>query len=88
MRATIRFAATLSAVLMLAAPLAAQSAPEDGKGGGGAGPSDKPAATETWRGAKNKDAGLYPMNMTPFTEDGVLYGVDHPGRDGAGREDR
>ena len=45
MRATIRFAATLSAVLMLAAPLAAQSAPEDGKGGGGAGPSDKPAAT-------------------------------------------
>jgi outer membrane protein assembly factor BamB len=42
--------------------------------------ADKPAVSEVWRGAKNKDAGLFPMNMTPFVENGVLYGVDHPGQ--------
>jgi outer membrane protein assembly factor BamB len=41
----------------------------------------KPAITEAWRGPKNmKGVGLYPMNMTPFAEGGVLYGVDQPGQ--------
>jgi len=43
--------------------------------------ADKPAVALAWRGPPNmKDAGLYPMNMTPFAEDGVLYGVDQPGQ--------
>lgn len=42
--------------------------------------ADKPAVTEAWRGPKNmKGSGLFPTNMTPFAEDGVLYGVDQPG---------
>jgi outer membrane protein assembly factor BamB len=41
----------------------------------------KPAVSEVWRGVTNmKGKGLYPMNMTPFVEDGVLYGVDQPGQ--------
>lgn len=41
----------------------------------------KPAATESWRSdPKVKTKGLYPMNMTPFVEDGVAYGVDQPGQ--------
>jgi outer membrane protein assembly factor BamB len=42
---------------------------------------DKPAVTEAWRGPKNmKETGLFPTNMTPFAEAGVLYGVDQPGQ--------
>jgi outer membrane protein assembly factor BamB len=42
--------------------------------------ADKPAVTEAWRGPKDmKGAGLFPTNMTPFAEGGVLYGVDQPG---------
>src|SRR5262249_58341032 len=26
-----------------------------------------------------KPRGLYPVNMTPFVEDGTIYGVDQPG---------
>jgi outer membrane protein assembly factor BamB len=41
----------------------------------------KPAVTESWRSdPKVKTKGLYPMNMTPFAEDGVVYGVDQPGQ--------
>jgi outer membrane protein assembly factor BamB len=37
-------------------------------------------AEEAWRGpATMKWKGLYPMNMTPFVEDGVMYGADQPG---------
>jgi outer membrane protein assembly factor BamB len=43
--------------------------------------SDKPAATPVWGAPKRlRDGGLYPMNMTPFVEGGVMYGVDHPGQ--------
>jgi outer membrane protein assembly factor BamB len=43
--------------------------------------ADKPAAEVAWRGPKNmKDSGLFPMNMTPFAEGGVLYGFDQPGQ--------
>lgn len=40
-----------------------------------------PAVTEVWRHkpAPTAQAGLYPVNMTPFAEKGVLYGVDQPG---------
>jgi outer membrane protein assembly factor BamB len=40
--------------------------------------SDKPAATEVWRGEKN--TAVYPINMTPFLEAGTIYGVDQPGQ--------
>lgn len=39
--------------------------------------ADKPDVTEVWRGKKNM--GLYPINMTPFLEDGHMYGVDQSG---------
>jgi outer membrane protein assembly factor BamB len=44
--------------------------------------ADKPAATEVWRGPgrKAQTYGLFPMNMTPFAEGGVLYGLDQPGQ--------
>lgn len=43
--------------------------------------STKPAATEAWRGPENmKGRGLFPMNMTPFVVDGVMYGCDQPGQ--------
>jgi outer membrane protein assembly factor BamB len=43
--------------------------------------ADKPAVSEAWRGPRNmKGLGLYPMNMTPFAEGGVVYGVDQPGQ--------
>ncbi|HEV3006171.1 MAG TPA: PQQ-binding-like beta-propeller repeat protein [Pirellulales bacterium] len=43
--------------------------------------SDKPAVSLAWRGPANmKDSGLFPMNMTPFAEGGVVYGVDQPGQ--------
>jgi outer membrane protein assembly factor BamB len=37
----------------------------------------RPGAKVVWRGGQ--DTGLYPVNMTPFLEDGVIYGVDQPG---------
>jgi outer membrane protein assembly factor BamB len=40
--------------------------------------ADKPAATEVWRGTKKTSVG--PINMTPFLEEGVIYGVDQPGQ--------
>src|SRR5262245_36301177 len=43
--------------------------------------ADQPAAAEAWRGPKDmKGSALFPTNMTPFVEDGVLYGVDQPGQ--------
>jgi outer membrane protein assembly factor BamB len=42
----------------------------------------KPAVTEVWRGkgGPRVKEGLYPTNMTPFAEKGVLYGADQPGQ--------
>lgn len=46
---------------------------------------DKPDATVAWQqeavpqGKKAGPLGLAPINMTPFAEDGVVYGVDQPG---------
>lgn len=39
--------------------------------------ADKPAAEEVWRG--KKDTAVYPINSTPFLEDGYIYGVDQMG---------
>jgi outer membrane protein assembly factor BamB len=39
----------------------------------------KAEAKELWHGDKKADTGLYPVNMTPFVEGGVIYGVDQPG---------
>jgi outer membrane protein assembly factor BamB len=39
--------------------------------------SDKPAATRIWEG--KRDTAVYPVNSTPFIEDGIIYGVDQPG---------
>ncbi len=39
---------------------------------------DRPAAAVVWRG--KRDTALYPINMTPFLEDGYIYGVDQPGQ--------
>jgi outer membrane protein assembly factor BamB len=39
---------------------------------------DKPAATEVWRGDMRKSVG--PVNMTPFLEDGHIYGIDQWGQ--------
>jgi outer membrane protein assembly factor BamB len=42
---------------------------------------DKPAVAEAWRGPRNmKSLGLNPMNMTPFAEGGIVYGVDQAGQ--------
>lgn len=38
---------------------------------------DKPAVTEVWRGKKGH--AIYPVNSTPYIENGTLYGVDLPG---------
>ena len=27
----------------------------------------------------SKPRGIYPVNMTPFIENGIIYGVDQPG---------
>jgi outer membrane protein assembly factor BamB len=42
---------------------------------------DKPEVTEVWRGKgePNPTTGVYPINMTPFVEGGVVYGADQPG---------
>ncbi|MCE9530095.1 MAG: PQQ-like beta-propeller repeat protein [Planctomycetes bacterium] len=39
--------------------------------------ADKPEATEVWRGKKNN--AVYPVNMTPFIDNGTIYGVNQPG---------
>jgi outer membrane protein assembly factor BamB len=39
--------------------------------------ADRPDATLLWRGKKTN--GVYPMNMTPWVEDGYMYGVDSTG---------
>jgi outer membrane protein assembly factor BamB len=39
--------------------------------------TDKPDVTEVWRGKKS--TALYPINSTPFLDDGIIYGVDQPG---------
>ena len=36
-------------------------------------------STTKEKGFSTKPRGLYPVNMTPFVEDGVVYGVDQPG---------
>jgi outer membrane protein assembly factor BamB len=38
---------------------------------------DKPAVNLEWLG--KRDTAVYPVNSTPFIEDGVVYGVDQPG---------
>jgi outer membrane protein assembly factor BamB len=40
--------------------------------------AEKPAAEVIWRGKKN--TAVYPINSTPFLEDGYLYGVDQTGQ--------
>jgi outer membrane protein assembly factor BamB len=40
--------------------------------------SDKPAVTEVMRG--NLKTSLFPVNATPYIEDGVIYGPDQPGQ--------
>jgi outer membrane protein assembly factor BamB len=40
--------------------------------------SEKPAVTEVWRGKKNN--AVYPVNMTPFVDNGTIYGVNHSGQ--------
>ena len=40
--------------------------------------ADKPAATEVWRGTPKTS--VCPVNMTPYLEDGIIYGVDQPGQ--------
>src|SRR5262249_36181378 len=35
--------------------------------------ADKPAVTEVWRGTAK--TAVYPVNSTPFLEDGTIYGV-------------
>lgn len=42
---------------------------------------DKPEVTEVWRGKgePNPKEGVFPVNMTPYIEDGVIFGNDQPG---------
>jgi outer membrane protein assembly factor BamB len=40
--------------------------------------ASKPAVTEVWRGKKGTS--ISPVNMTPFLDDGYIYGVDQPGQ--------
>jgi len=40
--------------------------------------SAKPTVTEEWRGDGKTD-GVYPVNMTPFIDNGTIYAVDQPG---------
>jgi outer membrane protein assembly factor BamB len=42
--------------------------------------TDKPAVSEVWRSDKEKDKAVYPVNMTPFIENDLIYGVDQPGQ--------
>jgi len=43
--------------------------------------ANEPKVTEVWRGngEPNPKTGVYPVNMTPFVADGVVYGVDQTG---------
>jgi outer membrane protein assembly factor BamB len=48
--------------------------------------ADKPGVTIEWlaesegkRGNDRRNTGVYPVNSTPFIEDGIIYGVDQPG---------
>ena len=47
--------------------------------------TDKPAVSVVWKEKADKTIdtstgrGLYPVNMTPFIDGGVIYGVDQPG---------
>lgn len=40
--------------------------------------ADKPGVTEVWRGTNRNS--VHPINMTPYIEDGVIYGADQPGQ--------
>lgn len=40
---------------------------------------DKPGATVVWRGEQAKKNGVYPVNMTPVIDGGIIYAVDQPG---------
>jgi outer membrane protein assembly factor BamB len=47
---------------------------------------NKPTASVVWQEAADKDLnrkpkarGVYPVNMTPFIDNGTIYGVDQPG---------
>jgi outer membrane protein assembly factor BamB len=40
---------------------------------------DRPAVTEVWRGDMMKKNAVYPVNMTPIIDDGIIYAVDQPG---------
>ena len=40
--------------------------------------ADKPEVKEAWRGTKKNS--IYPISMTPFVEDGHMYGVDQDGK--------
>src|SRR5262249_38249433 len=46
---------------------------------------DKPGASVVWKEGKGErttklpERGLFPVNMTPWAEGGILYGVDQPG---------
>ena len=39
---------------------------------------DKPTADVVWRG--KKENAVYPVNMTPYLEDGHIYAVNNPGQ--------
>jgi outer membrane protein assembly factor BamB len=39
--------------------------------------ADRPNATQVWVGDKTN--AVYPVNSTPFIEDGIIYAVDQPG---------
>jgi outer membrane protein assembly factor BamB len=48
--------------------------------------SDKPGVSVLWQEVADKDTtrkpkprGVYPVNMTPFIDNGIIYGVDQPG---------
>ena len=44
-------------------------------------PADPKKVTEVWRakGGPKAETGVFPVNMTPVIEDGVIYGADQPG---------
>lgn len=39
---------------------------------------DGKSVSEVWRGKRT--TGVYPINMTPIVDDGIIYGVDQPGQ--------
>jgi outer membrane protein assembly factor BamB len=44
-------------------------------------PKDPKSAIEVWRatGSPNPKDGVFPVNMTPFLDKGIVYGADQPG---------